>query len=506
MNQLSLPKATAVAVVIAVWATFAVCFALSNNPWTSEAWFAIPALNLLSQGTMGTTVLASKGTWLAGIERHTYWIMPLHPLVQAVWYKLVGFSLFRQRLLSIFFGAGALVSWFTIVLRLSGSYAAALVAILIVGFEGNFLNGAANGRMDMMAAALGAAGLAAYLQLRDRAPRASLLVSHSLVAAAVFTHPCGALFVAPLAVTMWYGPPGRPRAGEFVIAALPWFVAILLWGAYIAQAPSDFRSQFFGNVSGFAGEYLKRDRASGIRVPWRALWLEVKLRYLLPFGFGSLHTKAEWAAALWLSLCAAAVLTALCRKKLRRQMSVRVLAASFIVIFLIMALFEGLKFPHYLVYSIPFAGAIAAVSGTGLWRDATNNYARVGLCAALLAMAVPQAVEAARHFVRNPMRAEFVPVAGWIQMNLGAQDRLIGPAELGYILGFTDSISDDVRMGFYTGLRPRFIVTSDWYRDWIDASATPEPDVSRHIQALLNGEYSLVLARGEYRVYEQTPR
>src|SRR5579863_378403 len=121
-------------------------------------------------------------------------------------------------------------------------------------------------------------------------------------------------------------------------------------------------------------------------------------------------------------------------------------------------------------------------------------------------MAVPQAIEAARHFVRNPLRAEFVPLAGWIQTRLGTQEHLIGPAELGYVLGFNDSISDDVRMGFYTGLRPRFIVTSYWYRDWVDASAGREPDVHRHIQALLNGDYSLVLARGEYRVYEQKSR
>jgi len=506
MSQLSLPKMTVLALVVAAWAALAVCLALSDNPWTSEAWFAIPALNLLSRGTMGTTVLASQGTWLTGIERHTYWIMPLHPLVQALWYKLVGFSLFRQRLLSIFFGGAALVSWFAIVRRLSGTYAAALVTVLIVGFEGGFLNGAANGRMDMMAAALGAAGLAAFLQLRERAPRASLLVSHSLVAAAVLTHPCGALFVAPLSIIMWYSAPGRPLAREFAIAALPWLVGVLLWGAYIAQAPADFRSQFFGNVSGFAGEYLKRDRLSGIRAPWRALWWELKLRYLLPFGFGSLQTKADWAGAVWLSLCAAAVLTALCSKKLRGQTSVRILAASGIAIFLIMALFEGLKFPHYLVYSLPFAGALAAVAGTSLWRDPAHNYTRVGLCAALLAMAVPQAIEAARHFVRNPLRAEFVPLAGWIQTRLGTQEHLIGPAELGYVLGFNDSISDDVRMGFYTGLRPRFIVTSYWYRDWVDASAGREPDVHRHIQALLNGDYSLVLARGEYRVYEQKSR
>jgi hypothetical protein len=119
-----------------------------------------------------------------------------------------------------------------------------------------------------------------------------------------------------------------------------------------------------------------------------------------------------------------------------------------------------------------------------------------------MAMILPQAALAARHAVQNPLHGEFLPVAGWIKAKLEPRDRLIGPAELGYVLGFTDSISDDVRMGFYTGVQPRFIVTSGWYRDWIEAAARREADVYRHIQAL-SGEYRLVLAVGEYRVYER---
>jgi 4-amino-4-deoxy-L-arabinose transferase-like glycosyltransferase len=507
MSPLSWRSAALVVLVLTVWIALAGALAMSNTPWSNEAWCAIPAVNLLTRGYMGTTVLASRGTWLVGVERHTYWIMPLHVLVQAAWYKLVGFSLFRQRLLSILFGAGALVSWFLIVLRLSGTYAAAVMAVLIVGFERNFLNGAANGRMDMMAAALGAAGLAAFLQLRERSPRTSLWVGHSLAAAAVFTHPCGVLFVAALLVTMRYtmtrGGPARWRIGDLALAALPYLLALVLWGAYIAQAPSDFRSQFFGNISGFAGEYLQRTRSGGILAPWSAIWWELKLRYLLPFGFGALGTIAGAASAVWLSLCALAALLALFHRKLRRQPGVQILAASGLTVFLIMALFEGMKFQHYLVYSLPFAGALAAVVGAGLWRRGSM---RVGLCAALTAMIVPQAAGALRHSARNPLRTEFLPVAGWIQEKLGPEDRLIAPAEFGYVLGFTDSISDDVRLGFYTGVRPRFVVTSNWYRDWIGASAQREPAVYRHIQAVLHDGYRPVLAAGEYLVYEKNTR
>jgi hypothetical protein len=497
MSPLSRRKMMAVGLVLMVWTSLAVALARSRIPWSNEAWSAIPAFNLLTRGYMGTTVLASKGTWLIGVDRHMYWMMPLHTLVQAAWYKVVGFSLFHQRLLSVFFGAGALVSWFTIVLRLSGSYSAALCTVLIVGFERDFLNAAANGRMDMMAAALGAAGIAVFLQFRDRDFRRSLWLSHSLAAAAVFTHPCGVLFAVVLCVMMLRR---RLQMGDLAAAASPYLIGMALWGVYIAQAPSDFKSQFFGNVSGFAGEYLQRDRSSGIHAPFKAIWLELKLRYLEPFGFRALGTIGGASSAVWLSLCALAAMTAIFNRKLRSEPGVRLLATSGAIVFLTMALFEGMKFQNYLVDSLPFLGALTAVTGVALWR---RTYLRVVLCIALAAMIVPQTAGALHYIVRNPLRAGFLPVAKWIKERLAPEDRLIAPAEFGYVLGFTESISDDVRLGYYTGVQPQFIVTSNWYRDWMKNSASREPSVYRHAQTLLTDSYRQVSSSGEYLVYEK---
>ncbi|HEY1206448.1 MAG: glycosyltransferase family 39 protein [Bryobacteraceae bacterium] len=489
-----------VAVALAVWTGLAVSLAASNAPWSNEAWCAIPAVNLATHGYMGTTVLVSKGSWLVGIERHTYWIMPLHPLVQAAWYKLVGFSLFRQRLLSVLFGALALLAWFVIVLRLSGRYYAAFIACLAAGFERNFLNAAANGRMDMMAAALGASAIASFLQLRRRSIRAALVVSHSLAAASIFTHPCGVLFAAALVVTMLYSERPRLRLADAAIACTPYLVGAGLWGLYIAQAPADFKSQFFGNVSGFAGEYLQRERFSGITAPCRALWLELKLRYLLPFGFGALNTISGAGSAVWLSLCACAAFAAVLNRKLRSQSGVRILAACGLTVFLLMALFEGIKFQHYLVYSLPFLAALAAMAGGELWQ---RGHMRLALCAVLTIAIGFQTSRVLQHFIRNSLRSEFLPAARWVQARLEPEDRVIAPAELGYVLGFDGSIADDVRLGFYTGLRPRFIVTSEWYRHWAGNSAQREPAAYNHIRNTLSGEYRCVLAKGEYIVYEK---
>lgn len=501
-----MPRRTVVAVItiLLAWTALAVSLAVSNAPWSNEAWCAIPAVNLATQGFMGTTVLASKGTWLAGIERHTYWMMPLDLLAQAGWYKVVGFSLFRQRLLSVLFGVMALLSWFIIVLRLSGRYSAAFVACLAIGFERNFLNAAANGRMDMMAAALGASSIAAFLQIRHRSLRAALVTSNSLAAAAIFTHPCGVVFAAALPVTILYAlrSEEHPRLSfaDAVISCAPYLVGLGLWGLYIAQAPADFRSQFFGNMSGFAGEYLPRARFSGITAPWRALWMELELRYLLPFGFGALNTVNGAGYAVWLALCASAAFVALLNKKLRREPGVRIVGASCLTVFLLMGLFEGMKFQHYLVYSLPFLTAFAAIAVGELWQ---RHSMRIPLCAALTIAIGFQTAGVLHRVVRNPLHTEFLPVARWAQANLAPQDSVIAPAELGYVLGFGGSLSDDVRLGLYTHLKPRIIVTSGWYRAWADSSASREPAAFNHIRDTLGNEYQRVLEHREYIIYER---
>src|SRR6266576_850774 len=51
-------------------------------PWSDEAWFASPALNLITKGNFGTSVLDTTAVWrtnnLTRIDQHTYWITPLY--------------------------------------------------------------------------------------------------------------------------------------------------------------------------------------------------------------------------------------------------------------------------------------------------------------------------------------------------------------------------------------------------------------------------------------------
>ncbi|HVG22106.1 MAG TPA: hypothetical protein VNI02_23930, partial [Blastocatellia bacterium] len=141
-----------------LYAALTIGISLTKPPEIDEGWFASPALNLITRGSMGTTVLEPSGTLtskLTGINQHTYWVMPLHLLAQAGWYEVFGFSLFSMRTLSIAWGLVALASWFLIMRALSGSLKLSMMAAAFIALDYVFIMHASLGRMDMMCAALG---------------------------------------------------------------------------------------------------------------------------------------------------------------------------------------------------------------------------------------------------------------------------------------------------------------------------------------------------------------
>src|SRR5260370_26767829 len=107
----------AVILIIIVFLALSFGAVKTARPYRDEAFVSNPAYNLAVHGYMGTTVFETAvsperaaeidaGTQLLpglvgrpnstaamigklrGIEKHTYWIMPLHLLAQAGWYKM----------------------------------------------------------------------------------------------------------------------------------------------------------------------------------------------------------------------------------------------------------------------------------------------------------------------------------------------------------------------------------------------------------------------------------
>src|SRR2546422_848668 len=155
---------------VAAYLIIAVGTAARKSPWPDEGWLSNPAFNLLTNGRMGTPVLEPAGTGLfvlPGIERYTYWVMPLYLLVQAGWYELAGFGVFQMRLLSTAWGLIALIAWNVTLSRLLDPRKA-VFAIVLLATDYTFALNASTGRMDMMSASLGALAFAAYLVVRER--------------------------------------------------------------------------------------------------------------------------------------------------------------------------------------------------------------------------------------------------------------------------------------------------------------------------------------------------
>src|SRR5437868_12123375 len=96
-------------------------------PWVDEALFASPAHNLIANGYMGTSVMETAGTRWQGIDRRTYWTVPLHFLAEAGWYEIFGFGLFAMRALSEAWGLVVLVALYITALRV---WSAPRVAVL----------------------------------------------------------------------------------------------------------------------------------------------------------------------------------------------------------------------------------------------------------------------------------------------------------------------------------------------------------------------------------------
>ncbi len=158
---------------VVVYVALAFGSAATKSPEIDEGFFANPAFNLATRGFMGTTVLEDEGSALKGIRERTYWIPPLHLVLQAGWYKVVGFGLVQLRAVSILWGLVALGAWFLIMRQLSGERSVGLLTAGLLALDYTFVAVASLGRMDMMCAALGFAGLAAYVTLRERDLRAA---------------------------------------------------------------------------------------------------------------------------------------------------------------------------------------------------------------------------------------------------------------------------------------------------------------------------------------------
>ena len=462
-----------------VYLSFAIGNAFTLMPWCDEAWFSGPAWSLLHRGYMGTPVLDPTATWrnvnLTGIDRHTYWIMPLYVVAQTAWYRLAGFSLFAMRAFSILWGLVALLSWYVILTRLARNGRVALLALTFLAFDFHFLWSASIGRMDMMTAALETAALAVYLAYRERAFSRAVVAANALAAAGVFTHPLGIVGAAGLNLAILYFDWRRVRLRHLALATLPYACGIAVWGLYIVRDPAEFAAQMGGNAS---------DRWLFLSAPLKSLRKEVVERYLYPFGMSPASSGASRLKIVVLAIYALGVVGAFATRKVRSQPSYRLLLGLTVLAFFGVTVLDGFKQLYYLLYTVPLFAVLLAVWISHVWDDG----GRLRWVAA--AVVVPLiAIDTATTVVRirqNRYQSDFLGSAEFLKRHARPGDLIIGSAELAFQFGFDGRVVDDYRLGYRSGRRPAWIVLDqNRYIEWIGYLEQTEPETHRYITDML---------------------
>src|SRR5581483_2784897 len=346
-------KATLLVAIATAYIALAWIEARARAPFCDEGWFASPGLNLLRHGSLETSVYEPAGSWLKGIDRHTYWIMPLWSVGLAGWYKLLGFGLFAMRSFSIVWGLLALAMVFTVARRLLERDSVALFAVALLAFDPQWLYNSELGRMDVMAAALVYGAFAAYLTLREPSLIAACVSANVLLCAAMLTHPNGVLGLPPLLLLVFTYDRARFRWKIAALALIPYLIGFGMFALYAAQDPHAFVAQFFGNAK-------FDERAMIVHAPLHSLWREIAHRYLDSYGW----TEGGWnrLRVLTLIIYALGALGPLFIASLRASRGAMTLLRMLLLMAGGLFLIDGIKHFFYLVYVLPLFAILTALT------------------------------------------------------------------------------------------------------------------------------------------------
>ena len=481
--------ATAICAVL-IFLALAIGTALTSRPITDEGLFADPAYTLATKGYMGSPALRAS-THLLRIEQHTYWIFPLDPILLAAWFRIFGVSLFAMRSLSICFGLLGLAALFIFVERLSKDSKIASMAVTLTALDYFYIYGSASGRMDVMCAALGYAGLASYVVLRERNLALALLVSHFLIVTSGATHPNGFLYFMGLVFLMLYCDRRRINWRHIALAALPYLAGASLWGWYILQDPQAFLAQIRANAS-------DGGRFQGLRNPLMGFVREITVRYATAYGFAAHsfgHEGPIYLKALALCAYVAGVAGVLSVSVLRRKTEVRVMLSIISIWFIYLGIFDGQKAYYYLVHFIPMYAALLAVFLSWLLLNR-----KVNSMAVLIPIAIIIAVQLGGLVYRirlNSYASVYEPAVQYLQAN--AHDSQLINANVAFLFGlrFPNNLIDDAHLNEFADY---FVIDNEVAQRLRD-SRKAKSRTYLHVTSVLENCYEKVYDRNSVGIY-----
>jgi 4-amino-4-deoxy-L-arabinose transferase-like glycosyltransferase len=485
--------------IVAIYLLLSVATALTTRPGTDEGYFANPAFSLLTKGSMTTTVLETFGTPFEGMDRHTYWILPLQPITLSFWYRLFGFGVFSTRSLSIFWGLVALISWFTIVWSLFKRISLSFLVVALLSCDYIFIVCASSGRMDMMSAALGFAGIATYLLLRERSLELAVLFSQSLIVMSGLTHPMGLLpFFGLIFVSLYYDR-RRITLRHLAVAITPYVIGGLAWGSYILEDRRTFMNQFLGNAVMGSDDNVG-SRFVGLFSPLTGLKLEITRRYLANFGLSQRGSAAAQMKILFLLLYVAGGFGSLFIRKIRNTPNYRLLLGVTVIYFLGLTFIDSQKAYYYLVHIVPFYLTMCALFISWCWSR--PGFTKL-VVLALSAIAILEIAGLAYRIKQNNYRNAFQPAINFLKARATPHSSIAANSGVALGLGFPENVVHDPALGYRTGKRFDYIIIDPESAFTIGTSKERQPKVYEYMMRLLADEYDQVYDHRSYTIYSR---
>ncbi|GMT42547.1 MAG: hypothetical protein IEMM0002_0958 [bacterium] len=500
------PIAIALISLSILFLTLAVATSLTKQPWWGEVWAADPAIGFLNEGYEGISIVEviqpdihqipeeSRALHLKELSRHTYRNPPLHHIVKAGWFMAFGTTMFSMRAFSTAWGLVALLSWFVIVSALSESRKTALLAVALISIDYFFIHSAADGRVDMMSVALGSAGLAAYLTLRERDITKALFISHTFVMLSGLTHPNGLLPFAALMLFIFYFDRKEIKPRHVFISIAPYLIGALGWGLYIFKFTESFIYQYTILKSRLPGSFLE------------AFQQEI-YRYLGSYGFelsyGAKGTAAILAKIKLLILAGyiIGVFGLILVPGIRQNKKQLSLFYVVVIYFILMSLFVGNRRYYYLVYITPLFSACLAIFIAWLWTNRLMPRRVLGLF--LCGFVLLQLGGDIRRIILDEYHKVYLPMAIKVEQISDKEDVIMSASELAYRIGF-DRVIDDSRLGYFTGKRPDIVVVDARYKTNYERYKLEEPETYKFVTDTLKNEFEQVFKNYRYEVYRRS--
>ena len=482
------------AILVLLYGALLVAQAATRRPWTDEAMFADPALTLITKGYLGCPVEEFATAW-PNIARHIYTMFPLNLVVLAGWFKIVGFGLIEQRVLSMLWTAVLLFSVYRLVVLLLGNRRTALLCTALVALDYHIMVAGSFGRYDPMVAALGFGGYVLYLALRERNLNLALLLANTSVMLCGATHPNGLLYFVGLWVLALYYDRRRIGLRQVALCAVPYVLGACVWSAYLLQDPQSALAQ------------LRNSSYSRVAIlqPWRALQREILLRYGPGFGLTAQHSAGSAGPiklkAVPLLAYLVGVLGCLFVRQIRGHPGCRTLLLLTAVHVLYLTFFEGIKFPFYLVHIDPLYAMLLGIFAA--WLGSAGVAPKWAIAAALGAV---MAVEAGGILWRvriDTYGTQYAPTVAYVKRHATANDLVVASCDFGFGYGFETNFRDDPLLGYESHRVPQFIVWDvDAYQDEFNHNAQTKPGAHRYVAEMLR-QYDAVFHNAGYTIYRR---